>query len=174
MSAETETLPQGWLTDAEVNYLQQQAADKTVLEVGTYLGRSTVAMAYTAKTVVTIDHHQGPPQDLAGATVKRFLENLETFGVTAKVVPIIAGFERVAAFLHGGFGLAFIDGAHDGISVLRDGKLAYPLLEIGAPMLFHDYEVHVGVTSAVHELARRWQRSYRVIEGTSLALIYKG
>lgn len=169
-----DTLPQGWLTDAEVTYLQHHATDKTVLEVGTYLGRSTVAMAYTAKQVVTIDHHQGPPQDKAGTTMQRFFENLETFGVGHKVVPIIAGFERVAGLLHGGFGLAFIDGAHDGISVLRDGKLAYPLLEIGAPMLFHDYDVHVGVTSAVHELARRWQRSYRVVEGTSLALIYKG
>jgi len=168
-----ETLPLGWLTDAEADYLAREATDKLVLEVGTYLGRSTVAMARTAKCVITVDHHHGPPQDASGPTTERFLANLNDYAVSEKVIPIVAGFERVAAHLRGGFGLAFIDGAHDGIAVLRDARLAYHLLGVGAPMVFHDYEVHVGVTSAVHELCRRWGRGHvRVAE--SLAVIYKG
>lgn len=166
-------LPLGWLSDAEAAWLAEQAVGKTVLEVGTYLGRSTVAMARVAECVVTIDHHAGPPQDAAGTTLLRFLENVNHFAVSETVIPIVAGFERVHRFLQPVFELAFIDGAHDGISVLRDAKAAHGLVRPGSQLLFHDYGVHVGVTSGVHELARRWQTTYKVVPQTSIAVIIR-
>lgn len=166
-------LPLGWLSETEAAWLAEQATGKEVLEIGTYLGRSTVAMARTAAAVVTVDHHAGPPQDSAGATTLRFIENVNRFAVSETVIPIVAGFERVHRYLQPVFEMAFIDGAHDGISVLRDAKAAHGLCRPGASLCFHDYGVHLGVTSGVHELARRWQTEYKVVPETSIAVIIR-
>jgi len=171
--ATTETLPQGWLTETEAEWLAQQASGKVVLEVGSYLGRSTVAMARSARRLVSVDTHVGPPVRSEGPTANDFLRNLQQFGVAEKVVGFMGDFGVVAPLLRADFELAFVDAAHDGLSVLRDGRAAYLLLRLGSAIVFHDYDVHVGVTSAVHELARRWGQTHQVIEGTSLAVLYK-
>jgi Methyltransferase domain len=165
----SETLPPGWLSDQEAEYLAEQARDKLVLEIGAFLGRSTVAMARTATHVVSIDHHHGRPEP----TVRDYLANLESFGVSDKVTPIVADFGQAVAFLRSTFGMAFVDAGHDGISVLRDGRAAYLLLRIGAPLVFHDYGVWVGVTSGVHELAKRWEQTVELVPETSLAVLYR-
>src|SRR4029077_11328726 len=75
------TLPEGWLTSAEAAALAEIAAGKTVLEIGAWLGRSTVALARSARLVVSVDHHHGPPYDGNGSTLQRFLSNLERLGI---------------------------------------------------------------------------------------------
>jgi Methyltransferase domain len=164
-----ETLPPGWLTEQEAEHLAEQATGRLVLEVGAFLGRSTVAMARSATRVVSVDHHHGRPEP----TVRDYLANLERFGVSDKVIPIVADFGQAALILKGVFEMAFIDAGHDGISVLRDGGAAWQLLQIGAPLYFHDYDVWVGVTSGVHELAKRWQQVPERIAETSLAVLYR-
>src|SRR4029077_15222095 len=53
--------PSGWFTWEECDLLADWARDKLILELGVYLGRSTVAMARTARHVVSVDHFQGSP-----------------------------------------------------------------------------------------------------------------
>lgn len=161
------------LPDNEAAILAERAADRLVLEVGSWLGRSTIAMARTAKLVVAVDPHVGPPVRSEGPTCNEFLANLRAHGVSEKVAPFVAPFSQVAGLLRSEFEMAFIDGAHDGISVLRDGRLAYMLMRLGSPLVFHDYETHTAVTAAVHELAARWGQKHEQIEGSSLAVLYK-
>lgn len=145
-----------------------------MLEIGSWLGRSTIAMARAAQSVVSVDTHVGPPVRSEGPTLNDLVTNLHRFGVAERVVVIAADFAQACQILRPGvFNMAFVDGAHDGISVLRDGRWASLLLRVGSPILFHDYEVAVGVTSAVHQLSKRWEQVPKQIEGTSLALLWK-
>ena len=171
-------LPEGWLSNAEAEVLAELARDKVCLEIGSWLGRSTVAMAQVAKRVVAVDHHHGPPYDGEGSTFGRFMANLEAFGVADKVVPFLAGFEIAGPLLRPGiFDLAFVDGAHDYESCLRDGRLAWSLVHAGGVVVFHDYFDYTtggpgqdGVHKAVDELCIRWSVKFRNPAG-SLAIV---
>ncbi len=173
MSVATGPLPQGWLSDAEAACLAELAKDRLCLEIGSWLGRSTIAMASVARLVVAVDHHAGPPIRAEGTTLHEFLQNLQVANVRHRVVPILAGFEAAAGLLRpASFGLVFVDGAHDYISVKRDALLAWPLLESGGVLAFHDYGVDPGVYQAVHELSEAWGKPMRR-EAQSLALVMR-
>jgi hypothetical protein len=113
-------LPPGFLRFDEAECLAALASGQTVLEVGSFLGRSTVAMARTAALVVAVDHHRGSPEhqpdarhyrddtrDLADPshvdTAAQFLSNLTRFGVRDRVMPIFAPSERAIEFLCAGY-----------------------------------------------------------------------
>jgi len=49
----------GWCSDVEAAALQEIAKGKIVLEIGTWKGRSAIAMASTAKHVVCVDTFEG-------------------------------------------------------------------------------------------------------------------
>ena len=57
----TELFPHvhGWLFDNEFRMLSKLAEGKRVLEIGCFQGRSTVALAQTAKSVVSVDYFHG-------------------------------------------------------------------------------------------------------------------
>ena len=168
MSDTIAALPEGWLTEAEAAALADLAKDRVVLEIGSWLGRSTVCMARTAKLVVAVDHHHGPPYDGEGSTLNRFLANLWREQIT-NVIPFLADSGRALPFLRREFGLVFIDGGHEMPEVIRDGLLAWECIVDGGSLAFHDYESHDGVTGGVHELSRRWNVGFEV-RGESLAV----
>jgi predicted O-methyltransferase YrrM len=180
-------LPAGWLSEAEAEALASLATGKTVLEVGSWLGRSTVAMARTAALVVSVDHHRGslehqaePYKDpvlrdpVSGdySTLRRFVANLEESGVRDRVVPIVAPFASVAPLLERIFDFAFIDAQHDYQSVMDDAGLAWGCVKHGGPLVFHDYGEWSGVVSAVAALQRHWRASLEVPAGTTLAVLH--
>ena len=164
-------LPEGFLSEAEAERLAELAKGAVVLEVGSWLGRSTVAMARTARLVVAVDHHHGPPYDGEGSTLNRFLKNLETQEIK-NVVPVLADSELALLILRYGFDLAFIDGNHETPAVMRDGLLAWSLIVPGGCLAFHDFGQHDGVSPAVLELGVRWNRATEMGPG-SLAIIRK-
>jgi SAM-dependent methyltransferase len=138
----------GWLSPQEGHALARLAKGKRVLEIGSYLGLSTICMAATAKHVVSVDPHDGRgtphPQD----TLATFRANIERHGVADRVEWIAATFEE-ANRLHPPvfesftpFDLIFIDGAHDAESVASDIRHALPLLKPGGLLAFHDYRRH--------------------------------
>jgi SAM-dependent methyltransferase len=135
---------EGWLTDAESTALAQLATGKIVLEIGSYKGRSTVAMATVARQVHAVDWHNGDAGTKAaagdGCSLPAFVENIARAGVREKVVAHVGRFEDVLPLLaDSSFDLAFIDGAHDDDSVRHDLRQARRLLVPGGVLAFHDW-----------------------------------
>ena len=104
---------EGWLTEDEGNTLRTLALGKTVLELGAFKGRSTVAMAEVAKLVVSVDWHKGDDRVGHNDTAHEFLANLDACGVREKVVAVVGRIELVATLLaQDRFDLVFIDDDH--------------------------------------------------------------
>jgi predicted O-methyltransferase YrrM len=125
-----ERFPSGWFSWEECDLLADWARGKLVLELGVYLGRSTVAMARTAKHVVSVDHFQGSPLEnwyKPADSLVRCRENLLRYGV-GRSVTLIAGdhsdLQRFGLFAHREFDGVLVDGAHDAASVARDSAIA--------------------------------------------------
>jgi predicted O-methyltransferase YrrM len=167
------SLPPGWLLESEQAVLTEYARDGEVLEIGTFLGRSTVVMARVARQVVTVDPHSGSPEileALAGSDWARLLdqgggrmdslpaciEYLEAAHLREKIAVVVATFEQVAhLFKPSSFDLVFVDGDHSYAHCLHDGLAGLGLAKPGAPVLFHDHEASwPAVEEAVRDLAR--------------------
>jgi len=122
--------PSGWFTWQECDLLAEWARGKLVLELGTFLGRSTVAMARTAKHVVTVDHFTGSPLEnwyQPGDYLAQTRDNLLKYGVARKVTLIAGEFDSFMRYpiLNGAaFHGALVDGAHDRASIERDTTIA--------------------------------------------------
>jgi hypothetical protein len=76
-----EILPDGWLTKPEAECLWKWVNQTTdsILEVGCYLGRSTVLLASTGRRVITVDPFYGfLSSDPKGTSIRNsFLQNIQ-------------------------------------------------------------------------------------------------
>jgi len=75
--------------------LQCLAKDKRVYEAGALLGHSTIALASTARCVVSIDPHDGYPAQKPRPTWELYLENLRVSAVCDRIVPVRATLQVV-------------------------------------------------------------------------------
>lgn len=142
----------GWLRHEEGKELWRLAKDKRVLEVGSYCGCSTICLAQTAKSVLSVDPHDGSGTPAPMNTFEQFQKNVERYGVAEWVTTHIG---TLADELPANeFDLIFIDGKHDTESVREDIRLALPRLAPGGLLAFHDYQAseHPGIEVAVDEL----------------------
>lgn len=157
MSAVSGTLQEipSSVSDNEATKLAQLAAGKVVLEVGSWYGRSTIALASTAERVHAVDWHQGDPHAGMGDSLLVYAKNLIESGLRDKIITHVARIEDIVPlFTRGLFDGCFIDAFHTEKAVLRDFGLVSPLLKSGAWVAFHDYGVpQFGVTQAVDKLA---------------------
>lgn len=144
----------GWLTEREGRRLAELAADKVVLEVGSYCGRSTVCLAQRAKSVSAVDTLDGRGTDFPGDTLAAFNRNVRRYGVGDRVRLYRDAAESVLPNLPPVYDLAFVDASHDYESAARDAELAAAVLKPGGLLVFHDYldPKDPGVTRAVDEL----------------------
>ncbi len=144
----------GWLRPEEGAALAELARGKRVLEVGSYLGLSTVCLARTAESVVSVDPHDGRGTEVRQDTLPGLVANLERYrvGSNVHISPYVFGESHASAYAP--FDLIFIDAAHDEASVADDIARALPLLAPGGLIAFHDYHspVDPGVTAAVDAL----------------------
>lgn len=153
---------EGWLSEEEGRYLANLAADKRVLEVGSYCGKSTICLAQGALSVHAVDTFDGRATPRQGPTLNRFRANLERHGVRQRVREFVGPASEVIPRLPGrGYDLVFIDGAHDLESVRHDAILAAGVLKSDGLLAFHDYREapgqhdgrwDPGVTQTVNEL----------------------
>lgn len=125
----------GWLTDVEGKKLQELAAGKVVLELGTHYGRSAACMAVTAERVVTIDVHY------KSDTLEKCYYNMKACGVGDKVEIIKKDHRNLSKsdFKDTRFDVIFVDGAHNFESVVRDTQLAMSIVKFGGVIAWHDY-----------------------------------
>jgi SAM-dependent methyltransferase len=118
----------GWLSYAEGRALWELARGKRVLELGRFHGRSTVALAQSAREVVSVDVTD--PEIAAGW--------LERLGAADRVALHRGTFVAVVPRL-GEFDLVFVDGEHDAANVRADVELALSVLAPGGVLACHDY-----------------------------------
>lgn len=141
----------GWLTRDEAGLLFDAAAGvpegEAVVEIGSFAGKSTVALALGARAgrgarVCAVDPHTGSAETAAVTgfldTFELFTANLRKHGADAGVetirefsVAAAARFGRPVAFL-------FIDGAHAYRSVRADYESWFPKVVDGGLVAFHD------------------------------------
>lgn len=148
----------GWLSDAEAAVLSDLAsavpAGRTIVELGSYLGRSTVVLAlgarggggarvyavdrFSAEPGTEYDHWQGRPIDR-----RAMLEaNVDALGL-ADAVTAVRG-ETAEASLPGPaaglpVGLLYVDAGHGYEEVAADVAAWLPRCGPGATVAFHDY-----------------------------------
>lgn len=140
------TFPQdvrGWLTPEEGLALSELSSGKSVLEIGSFCGLSTICMAQTAAVVHSVDpfdcratFHAG-----SGSTRDEFQGNIARYGVS-DVVKVHEGTSEIALqrLQPKSIDLVFIDGSHNREAVLFDAKVAKHVLRSGGLAAFHDYK----------------------------------
>jgi Methyltransferase domain len=132
------------------------AAGRTVLEIGSYLGFSTIAMAKVAKRVWAVDWHRGDLLAGLGDTLPSYWANLARAGVRSNVVTLVGDVAEILPRLQGSFEFIFIDGDHRYEAVRRDIQLCLGFRPDGGPLALHDYgrEEQPGSTNRPFEVTR--------------------
>ena len=141
----------GWLSLEQAEVLERLARGQVVMEIGSYFGKSTVAMAPVAKKMICIDYFltKAPkggrsPRDKVGRViipskkpdtrdifernVKPWRHKIEVYEMNS-LDAVKLDWEPV--------GFLFIDGGHDYVTILSDcGFLKWVI--IGGHVAFHD------------------------------------
>ncbi len=143
----------------EAQLLRDHAAGKTVLELGSQFGFSTVLMGEVARRVDAVDWHGGDECVGHEPSLPTFKRNLHRFHVDRRVVPYIGRNDEILPTLkQAEYDFAFHDSFHEEEAVMEDVRLIWPHLKYGALIAFHDYGVdkaNFGVTQAVERLGLR-------------------
>ena len=147
------------------NKVKSLPEDAIIVEVGSYKGRSTAAMAFacvgTNRKIYCIDpwiwEFHDPPDESFFDTWK---ENLDNYQLT----PYIISFQGCSSEILKRWGeltaektidFVFIDGSHEYLDVLTDFGLLFPLMKVGGWMAFHDVvETWPGSDYLWHEIVK--------------------
>lgn len=135
-----------------------------VVEIGTWVGRTAVAMAESLPAeepllIYCIDHFQGNPNDVCGTIAKQhspyvvydtLLNNLAQRSLwLTRVIPIFGPAAAMAARWPFPVDLVFIDGDHRYEFVLEDIDAWWPHVREGGVLCGHDLNLFSGVNQAV-------------------------
>lgn len=168
----------GWMFEAELKWLAEQAQScQTIIEVGCWKGRSTLALAdNTPGQVFAVDHWKGTPgdpgHDAELAKIGReglyqeFLRNMGDRHISGNVYVMRMSSEEAAPFFHlRSMDLVFIDAGHAYADVKRDILSYRPVVKDGGILCGHDYAcpAHIGVTDAVNEVFPTVNRAAEMI-----------
>ena len=134
----------GFLSDKEAKKLQELFLKVhhlgSVLEIGTYCGKSALNFSDVAKDVngliYTIDHHTGSEEHQLGQeyhdselfderlkkfnTLPEFLNNLKSKKMAKFIIPIIGKSQNASKFFSEKISLLFVDGGHSFETALSD------------------------------------------------------
>lgn len=154
----------GWMSKKELTWLATQASlVETIVEFGSFHGRSTRAMADNAPKnarIWAVDPWNGAYYEENGYSMEHintfvmpyFLINLKDHVRSGKVIPV-----RNWSYMFSlpfQVDMVFIDGDHRYETVIKDIKKALELLKIGGMICGHDWNhpLWSGVSKAVTEL----------------------
>jgi predicted O-methyltransferase YrrM len=159
---------EGFTTPGELSLLYHLAlhapAQGRIVEIGSYLGRSTVVLARASADiggppVVAVDPHTAalgidgrPPRD----TKADFLANLATAGVADHVrLEHTTSVEAAKSWAGDRIRMEFVDGWHTRDAVLEDVRSWAGWYAPDVCVVFDDFMVSEGVRQAVRELQAR-------------------
>lgn len=157
----------GWLSreDAEALYELARSVrpSEAIVEIGSYLGRSTAALALGAPAggkVYSVDPHTGDRSQVEAGleginTHSQMVRNMERLRIDDRVQPLVTTSARAAtAWNAEKVGLLFIDGWHSADAVFDDGTKWAPHLIPESVIVFDDLkepEVAAGISRLVAE-----------------------
>ena len=181
----------GWLEDVEAELLIAGAVHvsrgegaRTLVEIGSYQGRSTVVLGATLRALspqsrlYAIDPHEGTVGSATArlnhgsATFDAFLAHIAAAGVAAVVEPVRAlSYETEWSRP---IDLLFVDGLHDRLNVERDFRHFATFLTPQSVVLFHDYaSYYPDVIEFVDALVAHEQWSVAA-QAASMIMLYRG
>jgi len=161
----------GWLTEEEARTLfdaaMQTPEGGSIVEVGSFMGRSLTILAHTGRTVTSID-----PLEL-GVSIAKTQITEKTVAALARVIDTYpnvywrrcysqdANAPLVIDMLH-------IDACHKYPYPLNDYRAFEKALYVGSLVAFHDYGREFGVTKSVDELMASGELEYITKGGTMI------
>lgn len=139
--------PPAWHPQAVLDELALLAAGLlVVVEVGTWLGHSALALAaQCAGHVYCVDHWRGSPHgtgtvDDPLSFYELFLTHIRSYEAGDRIVPLYGDSAAIAQlFTAHPIDLLYVDGAHDDLSVWTDLKKWEPLVRHGGLVCGDDY-----------------------------------
>ena len=169
---------EGWMTSGQARRLWDCArsvpAGGTVVEIGSFRGRSMVVLASAAAPgveLVAIDPHAGNdrgPQEISGFEAEAaddhevFKANLEAAGVAERVRHVRKFSNDALVDVPGDIDLLYIDGAHRMKPALEDIRSWGAKVKAGGDLLIHDSFSSVGVTAAL-AASLLWSADFRYL-----------
>src|SRR5882762_1947561 len=155
VQSKVEAIP-GYLVPGQEEFLFEKVRslpiDATIVEIGSYCGRSTVAMGYacsgTARRIYCIDpweqdEWKDRPTKTLDGSFTRWSESVRSNGLQEHVSAlrgrsddVLQHWKQLAEGRLVDF--VFIDGSHEYLDVLRDFELSFPLVRPGGWVAFHD------------------------------------
>jgi predicted O-methyltransferase YrrM len=154
---------QGWLSPGEGELLYKLAGkctgDGVIVEIGSWLGKSTVWIGAASKTgqkrpVFAIDPHITTVEHKwTGVTdsFAQFEENIRNAGLEDIVKPIVKTSEEAAQSFNEPIEFLFIDGSHKYELAKLDCELWLPKVVPGGMVAMHDTTTYPGPNQAVGE-----------------------
>lgn len=178
----------GWMTPGQGSTLVESARNcppgGTIVEIGSFRGRSTIVLASAAPpdvVVVAIDPHAGNdrgPQEIDGFEAEAaddhavFTANLAAAGVSDRVRHLRMYSQAALGEVDGDIDVLYIDGAHRYGPALADIRSWGGRVGDGGTMLIHDSFSSIGVTSAIlRELA--FGATFRYVGRSRSMTIYR-
>ena len=156
---------EGWLTRNEAATLYDLARNATgpILEIGSYRGRSTAALALGSMSggkqhVYAVDsflpvRHTRTDVVMPASSPESLRANLDAAGVNGLVKIVPRPSIDAASETPDGLGLLFVDGAHDYHSASQDLLAYLPKVKLGGHVAIHDcHDGEPGVVRAVDEI----------------------
>jgi predicted O-methyltransferase YrrM len=128
------------------------------LEIGSYLGKSTLYLAAAARRrgryVIAVDHHRGSEEHQPGweyhdpklvdahtgrlDTLPGFRQTIAAAGVEDIVIAVVSRAETLSAMWNTPLALLFLDGSHTDASASRDYDCWVPHLAVDGVVAIHD------------------------------------
>jgi predicted O-methyltransferase YrrM len=170
----------GWMSPDELQWLFETASQmNTIIEVGSWLGRSTHALCSGCPgTVYAVDHWRGSETERDGNhqlvktadVYELFRDNMKEFPLSKLLSLKMDSLNAVQFFSKGIYGpieMVFIDGGHQKEEVAADLKAWAPIAK--KLLCGHDF-TQDGVESAVREFGLPFER----IPATTIWACWKG
>ena len=166
MNIKNALLTEGWMKPSELEWLAEQASKhRCIVEVGSWMGRSTTAMADNMEgsgVIFAVDTWRGSEEHESYLKDKPidfvyniFRKNLTVHIESGRVCPVhLPSIEAARVFRaigYADFDMVFIDASHDYENVKADIKAWKPLLRSGGLLCGHDWG-HPPIVQAVREL----------------------